>query len=220
MDRLETIQALSTARGDANGIASNRYSLRGLEVYHSVEAKKESTSMRKVHQSTVLIEQARQSLYGMNNQERFRLLVSPQSELAAQRARRLASVDEHEVYGNIGRSESYLLSSLNMADSAITGIVPTRNVGGLRTILKPAILPTRDMLIQELQQANARRLIEIYSQPGYNPFRFPLRRDSLFGTNLTVRAGTISSRELLSIPYDQFQIRRDSLTAIGPRGFT
>jgi hypothetical protein len=208
MDCVESVEALRCAEGDDLIIEQDRYTLRGLEVFQSTEAREDYTSQRKVHQSTVLIEQARQSLYGMKNPERFRLMVGPQSELAARRARDLAAMDEHDVYGRTSRRESLLVTG-SMSKRAPTNVNFCEVGSGTEY---PTV--SLDERIRQLQQANARRLIEIYALPGYNPFRFPLRRDSLLGADF---ADTLPRGDL-SLTHNRFRIRRDSLTPVGLKG--
>ena len=204
--------SVEVLRGAEQGdliIEQEKYTLRGLEVFQSTEARADYTSIRKVHQSTILIEQARQSLYGVKDPERFRLMVGPQSELAARRARDLAIMDEHDVYGNTGRRESLLVTS-RMSKSA-PSVNRTACEVGFGTENSTTSLDER---IRQLQQANARRLIEIYALPGYNPFRFPLRRDSLLGASF---ADVQPGGDLL-LTHHRFGIRRDSPTPVSLKG--
>jgi hypothetical protein len=209
MDRLETIQALRRAGGDDRLFEKSKYSLRGLEVFQSSESKEECASMRKVHKSTILIEQVRQSLHGMKNPERFGLMAGPQSEIAARKARHLAAMDEHDVYGRVGRRGSLFVAWSANSDATTADANQTRVLGSEA----PGLPLSMDEQIRQLQEANARRLIEIYAQPGYNPFRFPLRRDSLLGSNVPdILTGD------LSLTHNLFRIRRDSLTSVTLKG--
>lgn len=186
-----------------------KYCLRGLEIFQSTELQEAYTSKRRVHQSAILIEQVRQSMYGMKNPERFRLMVGPQSDLAARRARDLASIDEHDVHGRVCRRASLLATyNANLGATSNVGSLDRGNAEGMLMNQPPISLDER---IRQLQQANARRLMKIYSQPGYNPFRFPLRRLSLPGYNGS-SSGDIGVGRETSSSYNRFQIRRDSLT--------
>ena len=190
---MASVEALRGAEQGDLIIEQEKYTIRGLEVFQSTEARADYTSIRKVHQSTILIEQARQSLYGVKNPERFRLMVGPQSELAARRSRDLAIVDEHDVHWPAGVN---------------------RTAGEVGVGTENSTTSPLDERIRQLQQANARRLIEIYALPGYNPFRFPLRRDSLLGASF---ADVQPGGDLL-LTHNRFGIRRDSLTPVSLKG--
>jgi len=200
LDRLQTIELLRASGGDESAFNKNKFCVRGLEPFQSPDIHEELNSNRKFHQSTILIEQVRQSIYGLRNPERFRVMVGPQSEVAARRARELAAVDEHDVYGSVCRRGS-LLVTMNVVKGTANASFPNFDSRESESMS----LAER---IRELQESNARRLIEIYAQPGYNPFRFPIRRDSLIGGgNSTVRTNVSLT--------NRFPIRRDSLTSIG-----
>jgi hypothetical protein len=206
MDRLETVKALQggSEGGDDNLPEKNKYSLRGLEIFQSTESKAKYNAIRKVHRSTILIEQQRQALFGMKNPERFRLMVGPQSEQAARRAQRLAVMDAFDVYGRDCSNQSPCSAGANAS-----GAIQARETGS------EAWDPTKaqDERILQWQQANARRLIEIYSQPGYNPFRFPMWPG--YGRD----GAPLTGDKLSSTPgYTRFGIRRDSLSSLGVQG--
>jgi hypothetical protein len=74
------------------------YCIRGLEPFHDRNTSKQYHSKKKLYHSTVIIEQVRQGMLGIKEPERFRFLVSPQSDLAILRAQELASQDEKDVY--------------------------------------------------------------------------------------------------------------------------
>lgn len=204
-DRLRTVQCLRASGGDEKKLNSDFYCVRGLEPFQTTDAHDELNSKRRFHQSTILIEQTRQTMLGVYDPERFRLMVGPQSEMALRRAQELAALDEHEVYGRVCRRRSLLTLS-----------TPKTTIGDVyKASASPSSVPTKDEQlslplaerIQKLQEWNARRLIEIYSQPGNNPFRFPIRRDSLVGN-------TSATRNLLKntiVMSNRFPIRRDSL---------
>ncbi len=199
VDRLKTIEIIRASGGDERSWNTNAYCVRGLEPFQSPDVHEELNSNRRFHQSTILIEQVRQSMYGLRNPERFRVMVGPQSEIAARRARELAAVDEHDVYGSVCRRGSLLTTSHAIKGDGYSTL-PTFDSTDSESIS----LAER---IRQLQESNARRLIEMYSLPGYNPFRFPIRRDSLVGgDSMPQKTGVLSNR---------FRIRRDSLTPIG-----
>ncbi|MGK3757964.1 MAG: hypothetical protein ACI8RD_010278 [Bacillariaceae sp.] len=100
------------------------YCIRGLEPFHDTNTSKQFHSKKKLYNSTVIIEQVRQGMLGIKEPERFRFLVSPQSDLAILRAQELASQDEKEVYPyrNPSSSSSSSRSSFyNYDDSCTSG---------------------------------------------------------------------------------------------------
>jgi len=74
------------------------YCIRGLEPFQNSTTHEDMHSKRKIHKSTIIIEQVRQAMLGIKDPERFRFLVAPQSDLALYRAQELAAMDEQEVY--------------------------------------------------------------------------------------------------------------------------
>lgn len=205
IDRLRTIERLRASGGNDKALDQDNFCVRGLEPFQSPGEHEELFSKRRCHQSTILIEQVRQSMYGMRNPERFRLMVETQSAISERRARELAAVDEHAVHGSVSRRGS-LLSTNNF-------IGASKDAGSIQSGLDSGDSMSLTQRIRELQESNARRLIEIYSQPGYNPFRFPIRRDSLL-------AGGSSDMRNVSLMNNRFPIRRDSLTPIGATGLS
>ena len=200
LDRLRTIELLRASGGDERALNKKDYSVRGLEPFQTPLVHEELHTNRKFHQSTILLEQVRQSVYGLRNPERFRVMVGPQSELASRRAQELAAIDEHDVYGSVCRRGS-LLSTMKAVKGEINSTFPNFDSSTSESMS----LAER---IRQLQENNARRLIEIYSQPGCNPFRFPIRRDSLVGCDSMTRT-------TMNVPLfaaNHLPIRRDSLT--------
>jgi len=130
------------------------YCVRGLEPFQTQIAHRELHSNRHLHQSTIIIEQVRQSLLGIRDPERFRFLAGTQSELASRRAQEQAALDEHDIYGRIPRRQS-LAASLPQNSEVLS------------------------QRVRRLQEIHAHRLMEMYSRPGVGRFRFPIRRDSL-----------------------------------------
>lgn len=201
IDRMRTIECLRNSGGDEKALDKESRCSRGLEPFQSPDVHDKLTSDRSFHRTTILIEQIRQSLYGMKNPEGFRMMVGPQSEIAARRARELAAMDEHDVYGRVRRRGSLLSSP----PSKCRGILQKSTLEKDASASDYSSIALAER-IRQLQESNARRLMEIYSQPGYNPFRFPIRRDSLIGNSSMVGgAFNLSNR---------FPIRRDSLTLI------
>ena len=131
-------------------------------------------------------------MLGIRDTERFRVLVAPQSELALRRAQELAALDEHEVYKRVCRRRSL--------------IGPASEPSSAKTLGEPTASFSLSDRIRTLQEWNARRLMEIYSQPNNPLFRFNIRRDSLVGSSTpgmqNIAMGT------------RFPIRRDSLTPL------
>lgn len=202
VDRLRTIELLRASGGDERALNKKDYCVRGLEPFQTPFVHEELQTHRKFHQSTILLEQVRQSVYGLRNPELFRAMVGPQSEIAFRRARELAAMDEHEVYGSVCRRGS-LLSTMKAVKGEINSTYP--NFDFNTSASEPMSLAER---IRQLQESNARRLIEIYSKPGCNPFRFAIRRDSLIGCDSLSR--TAMNSPLLTV--NHLPIRRDSLT--------
>lgn len=91
-----SMPSASTSSSASSFLLSDVYCMRGLEPFRDTMTNRDMNCKRKLHKSTVMMEQVRQALLGVNDPERFRLLVSPQSELALHRARELAALDEYE----------------------------------------------------------------------------------------------------------------------------
>ncbi|KAL3926042.1 MAG: hypothetical protein SGARI_005741, partial [Bacillariaceae sp.] len=72
--------------------------MRGLAPFQNKITHQDMHSKRKLHKSTIITEQVRQAMLGIQDPERFRFLVSPQSNMALARAQELAAMDEEEVY--------------------------------------------------------------------------------------------------------------------------
>jgi hypothetical protein len=196
-DRLRTVKFLRASGGNESALDPEIYCVRGLEPFQTADVHQELHSKRQFHQSSILIEQVRQSLLGIRDLERFRILVSTQSEMALRRAQELAALDEHDVYKRVCRRNSLLAAPSSFQKSTCSSSSDS-----------PLSL-SLSQRIRRLQEWNARRLMEIYSQPasGNNgPFRFNIRRDSLVGSNARGMGGiTMGTR---------FPIRRDSLTPL------
>jgi len=189
VDRLRTVEFLRASGGDDSALNEEFYCLRGLEPFKTSSHHEEMHSKRRFHQSTVILEQVRQSMLGIRDPERFRLLVAPQSEMALRRAQELAALDEHEVYNKVCRRNSLMTTMVPMyMKSSSVDDTPTLSI---------------QERIKRLQEWNARRLMEIYQQPGNGLFRFQTRRDSLVGSNAAVMGNLLST--------SRFPIRRDSL---------
>jgi hypothetical protein len=140
-------------------------------VFETPESHDEFYSDRTLHRTTILIEQVRQSMYGMRSPESFQMMVGPQSEIAARRARELAAMDEQAVYGRVRRRGPLLSfptstrTSIEHKDESADGKTGPSDDSSSITLAER---------IRQLQESNARRLMAIYSQPGYNPVRFPI----------------------------------------------
>merc|ERR1740130_1026239 len=115
LDRVRTIECLrGMKRSKDNNIMDSSniyYCIRGLEPFHDTNTSKQYHSKKKLYHSTVIIEQVRQGMLGIQEPERFRFLVSPQSDLAILRAQELASQDEKEVYPYRHSSSSSLFNN-------------------------------------------------------------------------------------------------------------
>lgn len=210
IDRLRTIQHLRASGGNEGDLDTEHYCIRGLEPFQTQDVQQEMHSKRRFHRSTILIEQVRQSMLGIHDPERFLVMVGPQSDISSRRAQELAALDEHEVYGRVCRRGSLLgnkVPSPTLTSKPTTSVIPH---GKMNSSTENDL--TLSQRIQRLQEWNARRLMEIYSQPGNNPFRFPLRRDSLLGSS---PLHTMANSRIIS---NRFPIRRDSLTPMGTTG--
>jgi hypothetical protein len=106
-----TIMDSSSNRCASAAGAATSYCIRGLEPFHDTTTSKQYHSKKKLYHSTVIIEQVRQGMLGIQEPERFRFLVSPQSDLAILRAQELASQDEKEVYPYRHSSSSSLFNN-------------------------------------------------------------------------------------------------------------
>eukprot|EP00339_Tiarina_fusa_P006223 CAMPEP_0117024580 /NCGR_PEP_ID=MMETSP0472-20121206/18236_1 /TAXON_ID=693140 ORGANISM="Tiarina fusus, Strain LIS" /NCGR_SAMPLE_ID=MMETSP0472 /ASSEMBLY_ACC=CAM_ASM_000603 /LENGTH=270 /DNA_ID=CAMNT_0004731043 /DNA_START=170 /DNA_END=982 /DNA_ORIENTATION=+ len=188
VDRVRTVQCLRACGGSDKALDAKFYCIRGLEPFQTADVHEEFNSKRHFHQSTIIIEQVRQSMMKIRDPERFRLLVAPQSEMALRRAQEIAALDEHEVYNRVCRRGSLIAPMPKTLSSSSDGLT----------------LSLSDR-VRRLQEWNARRLAEIYSQPGNGTFRFTVRRDSLAGVATTRGMGRMTGGT-------RFPIRRDSLT--------
>eukprot|EP00934_Nitzschia_sp_Nitz4_P003350 Nitzschia sp. Nitz4//scaffold387_size12074//10400//11402//NITZ4_009003-RA/size12074-augustus-gene-0.8-mRNA-1//1//CDS//3329549976//3340//frame0 len=210
LDRLRTVQCLRASGGNEKALNSDYYCLRGLEPFQTVSSTDELHSQRRFHQSTIMIEQIRQTTLGLRDPERFRVMVGPQSEMALRRAQELAALDEHEVYGRVCRRRSLLTAPTTPSTSMEECYKATKQVSAQSPKNDQPAMPLSDR-VRKLQEWNAQRLADIYSQPGNKPFRFPVRRDSLVGN-------TSATRQMLRntmVMSNRFPIRRDSLIASG-----
>lgn len=218
IDRLRTIECIRNSGGKIDALDEDTFCARGLEPFQTPDVLEQFNSDRSFHRTTILIEQMRQSVYGMKFPERFRMMVGHQSEMAARRARELASMDEHAVYGRMRRRGSFL-SSFSTSRGYPPSILHKSSIDGENSSSSDSSRSiSLEDRIRELQESNARRLIEIYSQPGYNPFRFPLRRDSLLGNNSNNSVNSMVAGTLFNLSKNRFPIRRDSLTPVGSTG--
>ena len=215
-DRLRTVKALRASGGDIRALDQSQDCLRGLEPFQTALEHHAMNTKQRFHQTTILLEQMRQSTLGIRDPDRYRLLVAAQSEFALRRAQELAALDEHEVYQKVCRRHSLLTTASNFSTvSSTTGTEGDSN-GALKLSLSARI--------RRLQELNARRLYDIYKVSdttssssggiGMNEnlninslSRFQIRRDSLYGSSTI---GAVNHRQLVAPP-NRFNIRRDSL---------
>lgn len=215
-DRFETIKRFRASGCDLSQLDADNQCVRGLEPFWTPQGHRELQGCRKLHKSTVMLEQARQNLTQTKDAERFRTMVLPQSDLALTRAQELAALDELEANkaynpelakscGSTGIPPNHpALSSLSSlptpplpAKDSVGGISPKST---LAFVPQATGLPSVSLLapeqIRALQEVNARRLMEMYfSQNGTAPdFRFPIRRDSLLGGARFIHAMMISQQ--------------------------
>lgn len=190
-DRFQTIQRFRASGGDV----ADSQCVRGLEPFWTPQGHRELQGSRKLHTSTVMLEQARQNLTQIREADRFRAMIAPQSDLALKRAQELAALDELEankVYDpESGQTGSIPPSHPVLSSMSLPQTKDTKNLSPKSTMAfvpeSPA-MPSLSLLrcnqIRALQEQNARRLMELYScNDGTSApvFRFPIRRDSLVG---------------------------------------
>ena len=175
VDRFQTVQALRASGGDARALDSERCCVRGLENFQNPVLNDLINAKRKFHHSTILIEQIRQSMFGLYDPERFRLVVGAQSEFALRRAQQLAALDQKEVHGVVHKRMSSCLES-TCESSTTPSLQSRKSILVFNAVPNSNPLPVMSEQILSAQQLNARRLIEIYSRPGHNPFRLSVGR--------------------------------------------
>lgn len=83
---------------NVNDDDSSGHCIRGLELFQDETTYEHFQSKIKLYNSTIKMEQIRQSMLRIKDPERFRVLVEPQSNLALHRAQELAAQDERDVY--------------------------------------------------------------------------------------------------------------------------
>lgn len=182
LDRFRTVECIRASGGDGAQLNPDFYCCRGLEPFMTPLDVSELNSSRRIHKSTIMLEQARQNLLKINDPERYRVMVAPQSEFALRRAQELASFDENEIYPPM---EDHFPRS-RMSEEQDRASPPTLP----RTSFKDMPLSlSNSPPVRTMQEYNARRLMEIYSDGGKGKpsFRFPIRRDSLVGALNTMR---------------------------------
>lgn len=200
-DRFETIQRFRASGGDITTLDQDSQCVRGLEPFWTPQGHRELQGSRKLHKSTVMLEQARQNLTRIKDPQRFRIMVAPQSDLAQKRAQELAVLDELEakkVYNpsmdqttRIPRNHPAFLSMSCSLKEA------TENLSLRSNFRRPSLSLSESQQIRALQEHNARRLMQMYSCNQNNSqvsFRFPIRRDSLVGGARFIHAMMISQQ--------------------------
>jgi hypothetical protein len=107
MDRLQTIEShQNMTSNNNNNNNKSGHCIRGLEIFQDELTNENFQKKKNLYHSTIKMEQIRQAMLGINDPERFRALVAPQSDLALNRARELAAQDEREVYPSRAYSAS------------------------------------------------------------------------------------------------------------------
>jgi len=200
VDRIKTIECLR-----ANGIQSldeEIHCCRGLEPFWTVHNHRKLQSGRRLHKSTIMLEQARQNLTQIKDAERFRVMVLQQSKLSQERAHELAAMDQvearriyapHELpqvnHNDMQRKENY--SMMDFSPKSAMSFVPQSAAATL-----PTLTMSESQEIRTLQELNALRLMQMYSgnNGGAPSFRFPIRRDSLVGGARFIRAMMIAKQ--------------------------
>eukprot|EP00526_Cylindrotheca_closterium_P014809 CAMPEP_0113650530 /NCGR_PEP_ID=MMETSP0017_2-20120614/26891_1 /TAXON_ID=2856 /ORGANISM="Cylindrotheca closterium" /LENGTH=284 /DNA_ID=CAMNT_0000563055 /DNA_START=88 /DNA_END=945 /DNA_ORIENTATION=+ /assembly_acc=CAM_ASM_000147 len=210
-DRFETIKRFRASGGDVALLDADSQSVRGLEPFWTPQGHRELQGCRKLHKSTVMLEQARQNLTNTKDAERFRIMVAAQSDLAQKRAQDLATLDEVEankVYNPAMPQNSSIppnhpaLSPLSLPETKDVENLSPRSTVAFVPQATTAALPSLSLLgsqqIRALQEHNARRLMEMYAcnngDTSQQAFRFPIRRDSLVGGARFIHAMMISQQ--------------------------
>jgi len=190
-DRFETIQ-----RFRASGTCdADSQCVRGLEPFWTPQGHCELQGSRKLHKSTVMLEQARQNLTQMRDPQRFRIMVAAQSNMAQKRAQELASLDELEakkVYNpDMDQREAIPANHPALLSKTMGTLSPRSSIAfGFSNLSM-----SQSQQIRALQEHNARRLMQLYSNKTSSPtFRFPIRRDSLLGGARFIHAMMISQQ--------------------------
>ena len=192
---------MSNDKGNYSG-----HCIRGLEIFQEENSNEHFRSKKKLYHSTIHMEQMRQAMLGIKDPERYRELVSSQSDLALHRAQELAAKDAREAYSfnessssvykpSKGVSTALPDSTNNGADSGGASVVSdvsstgstessssSNNSGGQSVFA--------DETIRKLQERSMRRLMGIYqnnngegaqeSDETHELFKFA-RKDSLVG---------------------------------------
>jgi hypothetical protein len=171
MDRLRTVEYLRASGGDEHQLNPEFYCCRGLEPFMTRENHCELSSKRKLHKSTIILEQARQNLLQITDPDCFRRTVTSQSEIALRRAQELAALDQYEIY----KTDRFPLTQKT------EGKMPSSTSSSSSCCKMPSLSLSHSQPLRTLQEWNAQRLMNIYagSQHGRPSFRFPIRRDSL-----------------------------------------
>jgi hypothetical protein len=176
VDRFRTVEYLRASGGNGNQLNPEFYCCRGLEPFMTRANHCELNSKRKLHKSTIILEQTRQNLLQITDPDRFRRMVVSQSEIALHRAQELGALDQDEIY----KTDRFSLTQ--------------------KTELKmPSLSLSHSQPLRTLQEWNARRLMDIYagSQDVGPSFRFPICRDSLKFLNTRMMARGRKNHSLL-----------------------
>ncbi len=209
LDRLQTIESHRFLTANNISKDNGNYSghcIRGLEIFQEENSNEHFRSKKKLYHSTIHMEQMRQAMLGINDPERYRELVSSQSDLALHRAQELAAQDAREAYffnessSSVYKPSKSVSTTLpdstnNGAESGSASIVSdvsstgstessstSNNTGGQSVFA--------DETIRKLQERSMRRLMGIYqnhdgegaqeSEETHGLFKFA-RKDSLVG---------------------------------------
>mmetsp|Transcript_6086 Transcript_6086/g.16584 ORF Transcript_6086/g.16584 Transcript_6086/m.16584 type:complete len:355 (-) Transcript_6086:269-1333(-) len=217
----------------AAGVAADEFCIRGLEPYQD---ERTYANNRELHQTTILLEQVRQHQLGIQEPEIFKSLVAARSLVTLQKAQQQALLDEYEVYGQVLKKSNRRGSLLSVimkptaqhSDILYTGCSEKgsgKPTSASSAASNSAISFTRhassSAAIRQLQELNARRLMEIYQQPGMmlgselGAETFNNGRSQMVGTNAPASASTVApnpSNFFASLGRSsRFRIRRDSL---------
>jgi hypothetical protein len=97
MDLLRTVEYLRASGGNDNQLNPELYCCRGLEPFMTRAKHCEYSFKRKLHRSTIMLEQARQNLLQITDPDCFRRMVASRSEIALSSAQELGALDQYEI---------------------------------------------------------------------------------------------------------------------------
>lgn len=106
---------------------NNHHCMRGLEPFRNRLTHQDMHSKRKLHKSTIIVEQLRQAMLGIKDPERFRFLVAPQSSLALHQAQQQAVMDEVEAYPFRRKSRRFTMTAIPPPATLLANTLSSNN---------------------------------------------------------------------------------------------